>query len=495
MTVGAGPTAAASARLVRGVRIALPLAAAGVAFVAYVLRLLPGVGFWDTAVFQAAPPVLGLTHPTGYPLWNLLGWAFQLAVPLGDPAFRLNLMSALAGAGAVLVTALVAIRCGARADAAAATALAFGLTTTFWRTAARADPHPLHVLLALGVVLLLLEWDRRGHPLRWLIGAAVLSGLALGNHLLMALMAPAIVVYVLASEAGILRRPRHLAAVAVAALAGLSVYLYVPIRAAAAPPIHYDYAPTTWNLFWRYVTGSDFGGSMGFLGPGGLGLAVGHLGDFLDSSTRAMGPTVFVVLLYLAVLGTARLATGAPRTLALLGLGGGLTLYAALGYSNGDLERYYFLPLAVLAILGAIGATWLLEQVRRPAVRAAAAVGCLVVAGSIAPRNYDAVAPVSAACYVDAAFQAVPANGVIMSWWTYATPLWYGEYVERRRPDVTVILGSDTIPSEVGPWFATGRPVYVIEPDPIVAAIDAQWRLEPTSACGVTMQRVVGRSP
>ncbi len=475
--------------------IVLPLGAGVIAFVAYVLRLLPGVGFWDTAVFQAAPPVLGLTHPTGYPLWNLLGWAFQAVVPLGDPALRLNLMTAVAGAGAVLLAAAVAIRCGARPVVAAAGALAFGLATPFWRTAARADPHPLHVLLALAVVLLLLEWDRRGRPLRWLVAAALLSGLALGNHLLMALMGPAIVVYVLSGDRGLLRRPGHLAAVGGAALLGMAVYLYVPLRAAASPAVHHDYAPTTWDLFWRYVLGRDFGGSMGFLGVDGVGLALGHLGDFVESSIGAVGWPVFGGLVLLALAGTIQLATRAPRALALLGLGAGLTLYAALGYANSDLERYYFVPLAVLAILAAIGATRLLEEVPWPVARYLLAIGSLVAALSLAPRNYDAGGSMSAVCYVEAVTRVVPQTGVVMSSWSYATPLWYETSVKRARPDLTVVLGIDTIPDQVGTWFESGRPVFLIQPDAVVGAIAQDWRLEPTDACGVTMQRVIARIP
>ena len=35
---------------------------------------MPGVGFWDTAEFQAVPPLLGTLHPTGFPAYAILGW-------------------------------------------------------------------------------------------------------------------------------------------------------------------------------------------------------------------------------------------------------------------------------------------------------------------------------------------------------------------------------------------------------------------------------------
>ena len=56
------------------------------AFAAAWLALLPGVGFWDTAEFQAVGPLLGTAHPTGFPTYVLLGWLASVVLqPLGEP--------------------------------------------------------------------------------------------------------------------------------------------------------------------------------------------------------------------------------------------------------------------------------------------------------------------------------------------------------------------------------------------------------------------------
>ena len=47
---------------------------AGIALLLYVPTLMPDVGTWDTAEFQAIGPVLGIAHPTGYPTYTLLAW-------------------------------------------------------------------------------------------------------------------------------------------------------------------------------------------------------------------------------------------------------------------------------------------------------------------------------------------------------------------------------------------------------------------------------------
>jgi hypothetical protein len=57
------------------------LAAVGVfivAAIAYVRTLLPGVSFGDWAEAAMIPARLGIMHPTGYPLYLLLGKLFSM---------------------------------------------------------------------------------------------------------------------------------------------------------------------------------------------------------------------------------------------------------------------------------------------------------------------------------------------------------------------------------------------------------------------------------
>jgi len=62
-----------------------------VAAFVYVRTLLPGVSFGDWADAQLNPYRLGIMHPTGYPLFVLLGKLFTL-IPAGSVAWRMNLL-------------------------------------------------------------------------------------------------------------------------------------------------------------------------------------------------------------------------------------------------------------------------------------------------------------------------------------------------------------------------------------------------------------------
>src|SRR3712207_6543822 len=92
----------------------------------------------DSPMLQAEVSVLGVGHPTGYPTYMMLTHLFT-SLPLGDPAYRVNLASAVYGVAAVLVVYLAGLRLGGKSVAAAAGALAFGFSGAFWEQAVIAE--------------------------------------------------------------------------------------------------------------------------------------------------------------------------------------------------------------------------------------------------------------------------------------------------------------------------------------------------------------------
>jgi hypothetical protein len=503
---GAGP---------RDGRLALALEAAAVFFVAlavFTWKLLPDVGYWDTAIFQAAPPVLGLTHPTGFPTWNLLGWLWTTILPLGAPALELNLLTAVAAALAIAMTYVVARQIRSDRLPAAAAALTCGLMVSFWRTAGHADPHPLHVLLAMTVLSLLLAWGHGRRP-RYLVAAALLFALGMGNHMLMAVLAPGIGIYVLAARPSVLREPRTIVASVAALLAGLAVYAYVPIRGGANPAIHYDYAPTTPELFLRYVLGQDFSGQMAFLSIAGLGQAAAQVPTFAKQLGDTLTPPIAMGIVVLAAVGLGALVSArAYRTAWLLAATGGLTLYARLTYQNGDLERYQLFPVAVMAALAALGATAAWHRIRTGGEVAGEPVSAgqrntgalgplagtlpgvlLLVPIALFAVNGDKVKVADSRCFVGAVVAEAPHGAAIVSWWSMATPIWYAQAVEGHRPDLTVVSAGSTVVAEIERFRAEGRPVLIIQPEGEVRrAQEAGFPMEELRLCGTGALLVTG---
>ena len=139
------------------------------AFALYLATLLPGLGSGDTAEFQRVLPTLGVAHPTGYPLYTILGWLWS-QLPLGGaPAWRVSLLSAFAAALAVGAVYLVARALGQARVVAAAAALALAASRTFWSQATIAEVYALAALLQALLLLALLRWRGGRWPL-WVAG-------------------------------------------------------------------------------------------------------------------------------------------------------------------------------------------------------------------------------------------------------------------------------------------------------------------------------------
>lgn len=231
--------------------------------------LLPGVAYWDTGEFQTVLPILGTAHPTGYPTYVLFGWFTNLLLtPIGEPAFRMNVLSLLCMAAAGALTVHLVSRLTGRLVIGMAAGLAVALGPESWRLATHADPHTLHLALVALLFVLLVRWEqaqRSGAATadRWLVAASVVFGLSVGNHSLTLLLAAPVGLYVLSVQPGIFLRPRLVAA-CVLALAGtvVAVYLELPLRAGPLrAPLVYG-RPDSWDGFWYVALAEQFRGSV-----------------------------------------------------------------------------------------------------------------------------------------------------------------------------------------------------------------------------------------
>ena len=65
----------------------------------------------------------------------------------------------------------------------------------------------------------------------------------------------------------------------------------------------------------------------------------------------------------------------------------------------------------------------------------------------------------------------LPPNAVIISWWSYSTPLWYHRWVLGERPDVLILDDRNILDDGYGTithairTFLGSRPVFVVPTD------------------------------
>jgi hypothetical protein len=133
-----------------------------VAFLAlYVRTAAPSVLSGDSAEFQMAAALLGVPHPTTYPLYVLLGKLATLVIPIGDLAYRVTLVSAGAAASGVAIFLLLAREVTESLPAALLGALALGVAPGLWNAATIAEVYAL-LLLLLALLGYLLAANSRG---------------------------------------------------------------------------------------------------------------------------------------------------------------------------------------------------------------------------------------------------------------------------------------------------------------------------------------------
>jgi hypothetical protein len=251
----------------------------------------------DSPMLQAEVAVLGIGHPTGYPTYMMLTHLFTY-LPVGGAAHAVNLASAVYGVAAVLVIYLAGLRLGGRAVAAAAGALAFGLSDAFWGQAVISEVYTLEALLVASVVLALLVWrDTRAD--RYLLLSAFLVGLSLTHHLTSVLLVPAAPAFVFLTDRSVLSKVGLVLKSLGLFLLGLLPFLYLPIRAMMHAPLSEADPSTPWR-FLLLVTGGSFLAETSEKGrhcsPSALALAdpstkLGMLGDHL------LGQYFFVLVL------------------------------------------------------------------------------------------------------------------------------------------------------------------------------------------------------
>lgn len=533
-------------RLAADTRLALGVGLA--AFVVYRLTMLPTVTGWDTGEAQFVPLVLGTMHPTGFPAYTVLGFVASIVLaPFGSPAMRMNLFSALLVATAAAATVAILLRLRAPRPIAAAAGLGFALTPVTWSLGAAADVHALHGALAALIVLALVRWnglveaaraadadaaadagvaDRAGGAQgawrradRALVLAAALFGVALANHALTILLVPAVGLYVLAVQPRVLLRPRLVVA-ALGACAGIAAlfYLELPIRGGLLrAPFVYG-TPGTVDGFLDIVLGRQFQSSFFelFADPGAA------LGTIVDQWSRQLGVLVAIVLPALLVT-----AVRHPRFAILSATAALVTSVFASVYQNAAIERYYLVPLlfgwAWIALMASAVVERLTEGAEpaeaetgtvvgrawrgwRPTPESAVALvlgaAMLVPAGLDLDRLWhaeDRSQETGVATWLDTLMTTVEPDAVIVSWWSYSTPIWYGQLAEGRRPDIRVVDDRTRIDENLGTVNDVidanldARPVYVIRAQASdLQDVAARFAIEPVDRLG-EVYRVTGR--
>ncbi len=202
-----------------------------VSFGVYFYTLGPSVGLEDSGELAVAGDHLGVPHPPGYPIWTMIAWCFCRLFGWvtfrgqPSPAWCISLASAVTGALAAGVTAMLIARSGSDMLRDTATedhpsnpkrdnwicwaggvgaSLAFAFSPVMWSQSVIVEVYALGALFLMWVLLLTYRWMRQ--PLDrtlWLL--AFVFGLGLTNYQVLLLALIPLVVIVLFKNARLFR--------------------------------------------------------------------------------------------------------------------------------------------------------------------------------------------------------------------------------------------------------------------------------------------------
>ena len=264
----------------------------------YIRTIPPTVWFIDSGELAAVCTTLGIAHPTGYPLFTIVGHLFT-NIPIGSEAYRMNLMCGIFCALGVfmlfylmkyifsLYTAIpskniTAVKKGGSKNVpkenklpesitislSIFTSLILAFSVTYWFIVRLGKVYPIQVFLEISILLVFLKAifyvpeKRPGNNFfrnnKYYFVFAFLLGLAFTNHMTSVLLIPACFTLIFTENYKDLKKTiKLLAMMGVFFIAAFSLYLYLPIRAAQNPTFIWGNPVTLERLMW-HISGKQF---------------------------------------------------------------------------------------------------------------------------------------------------------------------------------------------------------------------------------------------
>ncbi len=454
------------------------------AAVLYIATCAPGPLWQDSGMYQYRiwhndiEGRLGLA--LAHPLYHLIGIAVKY-VPIGGFAYRVNLISAIAGAAAVAnLFLLLRLWLGKNLPAIIA-AITFALSWTNWQFAAIAEIYTLHSALFLAELIMLFQYIKT-RRIVFLYLLALFNGLAIANHMWAVIALACYLVFLATLLVKKQIRLRDFAIIAALWVIGAAPYEYLIIK--------------------NVIQTGDFTATLAsaFFGKG-------WQGDVLNTSLSGQMVKENLVLIaynfstfnglffFAGLYGLKKVSPSRSFTYILLAL---LILFFVFAFRYTVPDRYaFFIPFyCLVAVLIGIGFNFLFPKPNRRIL-------CLVFILSMIPIPTYIITPVVAQKvgfklptkrdipyrndhtwflqpwktgyngpeqFADEAFATVEKNAIIYADGTTVYALLYIQEIEGKRRDVTIVSGHGSVNNlkeyneDVIDKVLTEQAVYVVSP-------------------------------
>lgn len=458
-------------------------------FIVYLATLAPTIIQIDSGELAAVQATLGIAHPTGYPLFTILGYIFtQIPLPFRD-IYKLNLLAALWCAGGIVVftytiklildninsfraikksikekklkkkkssipsskgkgvTEVVASETGFvipesnKYFAAIASGLILAFSRTYWFQSTSVEVYSLHVFLLSFIILYLIkafiEEDNEQKLLsrNWIIFSVFLA-LGFTNHMTTLLILPG-VAYLYFNKFGFNKRSFKRIGLMLLIFFPILIliYAYLPIRASQDPVLNWG-NPVDLERIIRHISGKQY--QVWIFSS--TDAAKKQFEYFINSL-----PLEFSITLFITIIGLIYSFFASKKLGIFISVCFAATVLYSINYDINDIDAYFLLAYISIAFFSALGILKLLSYLKFknfsyliPAIFIALFI--IIQATIIYPRVNQS----DTFIYEDYTYElvgSVTENAVIFSyqWDFFISASYYLQFVEDFRRDVAIV--------------------------------------------------------
>ncbi len=418
----------------------------------YVITLAPTVSWVDSDELATASSLLKTAHPTGYPLFTILGKIFTF-IPAGDEVYRLNLMSAFVSSVAVFIFfnmmlflfTELKLSDTLKTDSkkfspdiilniSLASSLLLAFSRTFWDNANVVEVYSLHSFFLILLLYIFLKamnaavkHSNNYMKSRYWLFFALLLGLSFANHMTTIFLLPGFA-YLYFSENGFSKAAlKNLNYLAIPFLFSLTLYIYLFVRADSSM---LSWGHTfTFDNFIAHITGRQYNTAM-----------FRSADDVKVQLSRFTGkyPKEFVYLnLLLIIPGLIELFKCSRKIFYFTLILFASCILLASSYTIYDIYSYFLLCSIVTAVWNGFGILYIVKRFSD----AGRVLSYILIFLFLIPLSYnysenDKSRDYMVKDYVFNLFNSASNNSIVI---TNYNPTYYFQYVKKVRPDIIFI--------------------------------------------------------
>ncbi len=450
-----------------------------IAFLIYLNTIAPSVIEIDPGELATVQITSGIAHPTGYPLFTMLGYLFSLLPLPFTKIFQMNLLAAIYCSIAIAIftyTAKLILdnlnqfqfikikkeKSGKKSKgkkeveksvssqyqisetikiiSSAAGGLFLAFSKTFWFQSTSVEVYSLHLFLISVIILALIKaylYAKQEKTLykSWIIFAIAIA-LGFTNHMTTLWIIPATAFLYFSQNKFTLRSIKQILFMLLIFFPVLIlIYLYLPIRASQSPLLNWG-NPIDWESIIRHISGKQYQ-------------------VWLFSSTEAASKqfkyfinnltSEFSITLIIIVIGLFTSFIKAKKFFAFNSIIFLTTVLLSINYDINDIDSYFLLAYISLAFFAVFGTVYfLLFAASKKINLSISVIGLALVLLVQSYSNLKSVNQSDNYIYEDYTknlLNSLPQNSIIFSYqWDYfISASYYFQIVEKFRDDVIII--------------------------------------------------------